>query len=77
MIYKNDLKIFQKFFRRAGKNWRGSRSVCPRKIFAREPLVKLLRNFASVSVRILLKKGSDFVQQTPQSFPQDNSFFIC
>jgi len=41
----------------------------------REPLVKLQRNFASISKiqRILLEKGSNIVQQTP---PGQNFYFF-
>jgi hypothetical protein len=36
-----------------------------RKIFVREPIAKLRSDFASISVWVLLEKGSDIVQQTP------------
>ena len=68
MVYKNGAKNFVKNFRLADKNWRDSRNLSPRKIFAREPLAKLRSNFASVGVWILLKESSDIVQQTPRVF---------
>jgi len=37
MVYKNGAKNFVKNFRLADKNWRDSRNLSPRKIFAREP----------------------------------------
>lgn len=56
---KKQHKNFYKILLANGQNWRGSRGE---KFLPAELLANLFCNFASIGVRILLKKGSDFVQ---------------